>query len=82
MKKYEKKSKSPKIYKKIYSHLEVSDGGAEAHPLLGNVEDHVLLVVGVRHEVDAPQARVLRPSHEAIFIREVAMDLAYQIMTG
>ena len=41
------------------SYFKVADGVAESHPLLGNVEDHGLLVVGVSHKVDAPQPGVL-----------------------
>ena len=40
------------------SYFKVADGVAESHPLLGNVEDHGLLVVGVSHKVDAPQPGV------------------------
>ena len=41
------------------SYFKVADGVAESHPLLGNVEDHGLLVVGVSHKVEAPQPGVL-----------------------
>ena len=41
------------------SYFKVADGVAESHPLLGKVEDHGLLVVGVSHKVDAPQPGVL-----------------------
>ena len=40
-------------------HLKVGEAGAEAHPLVLDVEDHVILVQGVGDKVDAPQAGVL-----------------------
>ena len=39
--------------------LEVCQIGAHPHPLVLDVVNHVLLVEGVSHKVDAPQASVL-----------------------
>lgn len=39
--------------------LAVGDHGAQAHPLVLQVEDHVFTLQRIAHEVDAPQAGVL-----------------------
>ena len=41
-------------------HLEVCQGGADPHPLILDVVDHVLLVHGVCHKVNTPQSSILQ----------------------
>lgn len=39
--------------------LAVGDHGAEAHPLVLQIEDHVLALQGITYEVNSPQTSVL-----------------------
>ena len=47
-------------------HLKVGHRGGQPHPLVLDVEHHVLLVQLVRDEVDAPESGVLVASVEAL----------------
>ncbi len=51
------------------TYLKVSDRVAETHPFLRNLEDHVVLVVGIGYEVDTPEAGILKHKMSVIRLR-------------
>ena len=49
-------------------HLEISDVIAKSHPLSLNVKDHILQLVLLSHEINAPKAGVLVAGVEGLEI--------------
>ena len=58
-------------------HLEISDVIAKSHPLSLNVKDHILQLVLLSHEINAPKAGVLVAGVEGLEVHFVYYFLVF-----